>query len=84
MKRIGIIVAIETDSLSAHYGKLEKLPCPSGFNLYILHKPNCDLYVLHTGVGEVAAAAGYFKSQGIPFSAHSTIDSVYHELHKKQ
>ena len=33
---------------------------------------------------EVAAAAGYFKSQGIPFSAHSTIDSVYHELHKKQ
>lgn len=58
MKRIGIIVAIETDSLFAHYGKLEKLPCPSGFNLYILHKPNCDLYVLHTGVGEVAAAAG--------------------------
>lgn len=58
MKRIGVIVAIETDSLFAHYGKLEKLPCPSGFNLYILHKPNCDLYVLHTGVGEVAAAAG--------------------------
>ena len=58
MKRIGIIVAIETDSLFAHYEKLEKLPCPSGFNLYIIHKPNCDLYVLHTGVGEVAAAAG--------------------------
>ena len=58
MKRIGLIVAIETDSIFAHYGKLEKLPCPSGFNLYILHKPNCDLYVLHTGVGEVAAAAG--------------------------
>ena len=58
MKRIGVIVAIETDSLFEHYGKLEKLPSPPGFNLYILHKPNCDLYVLHTGVGEVAAAAG--------------------------
>lgn len=58
MKRIGVIVAIETDSIFAHYGKLEKVPCPSGFGLYIHHKPNCELYILHTGVGEVAAAAG--------------------------
>ena len=58
MKRIGLIVAIETDSIFAHYGEVEKLPCPSGFNLYIHHKQNCDLYILHTGMGEVASAAG--------------------------
>ncbi len=58
MKRIGLIVAMETDSLASHYGKLEKIPSPPGFNLYIHHKSNCDLYVLHTGIGEIAAAAG--------------------------
>jgi len=65
MKRIGLIVAIETDSLFAHYGDMAKVNCPSGFNLYIHHKKDCDLYILHTGIGEVAAAAGtqYLISQ---------------------
>lgn len=65
MKRIGLIVAIETDSLFAHYGDMERVNCPSGFNLYIHHKKDCDLYILHTGIGEVAAAAGtqYLISQ---------------------
>ena len=51
MKRIGVIVAIETDSLFAHYGKLEKLPCPSGFNLYILHKEIATLASPYDMVG---------------------------------
>ncbi|MCQ2603668.1 MAG: 5'-methylthioadenosine/S-adenosylhomocysteine nucleosidase [Spirochaetia bacterium] len=58
MKKIGLIVAIETDSIFAHYKNVEKLDSPSGFELYVSHKDNCDLFILHAGMGEVAAAAG--------------------------
>lgn len=55
---IGMIVAIETDALKAHYGKLQKLSCPQGFELFHVKKNENDLYILHTGMGVIKAAAG--------------------------
>ncbi|MCQ2771610.1 MAG: 5'-methylthioadenosine/S-adenosylhomocysteine nucleosidase, partial [Clostridia bacterium] len=58
MKKIGMIVAIETDSVFSQYGELEKLPCPQGYELFYLKTDNKELYILHSGMGEVAASAG--------------------------
>lgn len=56
--KIGLIVAIEMDSIFAHYENPEKLDCPKGFELYHTKRENSDIYILHTGMGVIAAAAG--------------------------
>lgn len=56
--KIGLIVAIETDSIFAYYNNIENLPCPGGFKLYKTKKDNCEIYILRTGMGEIAAACG--------------------------
>ncbi|MCQ2420619.1 MAG: 5'-methylthioadenosine/S-adenosylhomocysteine nucleosidase [Clostridia bacterium] len=56
--KIGLIVAIEMDSVFAYYPQRVQLPCPPGFDLYRIEKDGCEIYVLHTGMGEIAAAAG--------------------------
>lgn len=58
MKKIGLIVAIEMDAIFSHYPEREELPCPRGFKLYRVRKEQAELYILHTGMGEVAAASG--------------------------
>ena len=57
-KTVGLIVAIETDSIFDFYKGIEKLDCPSGYELYRCSKENADIYILKTGMGEVAAASG--------------------------
>lgn len=56
--KIGLVVAIEMDAIFAYYGQPETLPCPAGFSLYRIQKEDKEIYVLHTGMGEIAAAAG--------------------------
>lgn len=56
--KIGLIVAIETDSVFEHYKTYETLSCPQGFALYRTQSGETELYILHTGMGEIAAASG--------------------------
>lgn len=56
--KIGLIVAIETDSVFEHYKNIKTLPCPTGYNLYYTENGNSEIYILHTGMGEVASASG--------------------------
>lgn len=55
---IGLIVAIETDAIFAYYDRVEQMDAPAGFDLYHIARDERDIYVLHTGMGEIAAAAG--------------------------
>lgn len=57
-KSIGLIAAIEIDAVFEHYGKYTELPAPVGFKLFRVEKENCDLFVLRTGMGVIAASAG--------------------------
>ena len=56
--KIGLIVAIETDTIFAYYKERQELPCPAGFDLYRVEKNGHEIYIIHTGLGEVSAAAG--------------------------
>lgn len=56
--KIGLIVAIEMDSIFAYYKNLEQLPCPKGFELFHTKKEKHEIFVLHAGMGEIAASSG--------------------------
>lgn len=56
--KIGLIVAIETDSIFAYYKEREQLDAPAGFDVYRIHSGANEIYVIHTGMGEIAAASG--------------------------
>ncbi len=56
--KIGLLVAIEMDSIFAYYNDLEQLPCPKGFELFHTQKEAHEIFVLHTGMGEIAASSG--------------------------
>jgi len=57
-KKIGLILAIEIDAIFKLYPNYTELPSPKGFKTYLIEKENYDLYVLQSGMGEIAAAAG--------------------------
>lgn len=56
--KIGLIIAIEMDSIFRYFPEREQLPCPPGFELFHIKKENCDIYAVHAGMGEIAAASG--------------------------
>lgn len=56
--KVGLLVAIEMDSIFDYYTDIEKLDCPEGFQLYHCSKSNSDIYIIRTGMGEIAAASG--------------------------
>lgn len=59
MKNVyGLIVAIETEAVFRHYGEVRELDAPHGFKLYCISRADYEVYVLQTGMGEIAAAAG--------------------------
>lgn len=60
MKRIGMIVAIpgELSALLKRYGEAEKEEKVGTMTLYTYHTETMDLFVMQTGAGEIAAAAG--------------------------
>jgi len=58
MKKIGMIVAVEIQAVLNKYGEmLEEMTC-GGFPVKILKNDDYTLYIVKTGAGEIAAAAG--------------------------
>ena len=57
-KKIGLCVAIEIDAIFEMYPDYIELPSPKGFKLYSIKRETYELYVLKTGMGEVAASSG--------------------------
>ena len=57
-KSLGLVVAIEMDCIFDYYNNIEKLECPAGFQVYHTSRADCDIYIIRTGMGEVAAASG--------------------------
>ena len=58
MKNIGMIVAVEINSVSKRYGEPASTGLAGGFPVYTYDLGENLLHVLHTGAGEIAAAAG--------------------------
>ena len=58
MKNIGMIVAVEINSVAKRYGKAFEEKTAGGFPVYSYRLGEDILHVLHTGAGELAAAAG--------------------------
>lgn len=58
MKNIGMIVAVEINSVSKRYGEPAITGFAGGFPVYTYRLGEDLLHVLHTGAGELAAAAG--------------------------
>ncbi|MEA4920322.1 MAG: 5'-methylthioadenosine/S-adenosylhomocysteine nucleosidase [Clostridiaceae bacterium] len=57
MRKIGMLVAVEISSVLAKYGKAEEEIDRFGFKIYRYSIDECGLYVIHSGAGEIAAAA---------------------------
>jgi len=57
-KNVGIIVAIEMDAIYKLYPDLKEVEAPRGYKLFLVEKERVSVYVLQTGMGEIAAAAG--------------------------
>ena len=55
-KRIGLLVAMEMDSVFSRYGTPGKTERRGGFNVYCYENEAYALFVIHSGVGEIAAA----------------------------
>lgn len=58
MKKIGMVVACEIDAVLRKYGTPAEEFNDYGFNTRLYHCDGYDIYAMHTGVGEIAAAAG--------------------------
>ncbi len=56
-KRIGLLVAVEMDSVFARYGTPGKTEHRGGFDVFHYENEQYILYVIHSGIGEIAAAA---------------------------
>ncbi len=56
-KSIGMLVAVELDSVFTRYGKPGKTEKRGGFTVYDYENDNYLLHVIHSGVGELAASA---------------------------
>lgn len=56
--KLGLLVAIELDAIFDYYKDIEKLPCPIGYDLYKTVKDGVEIYIIHTGLGEIYAASG--------------------------
>lgn len=57
-KKIGVVVAIEIDAVLSKYGQAKQTIEKTGFTVRVYENEKCDMYVLLSGAGEIAAAAG--------------------------
>lgn len=58
MTKIGMIVAIETHAIFERYKNIIELEAPKDFELFLYKNENYELYILHSGMGTINAAAG--------------------------
>lgn len=56
-KKIGLLVAVEMESVFARYGTPGKTEERGGFTVYVYGNEAYELFVIHSGIGELAAAA---------------------------
>lgn len=57
MKKIGMLVAVEVDAVLSRYGSAVSREERAGFQILTYHMEDYILYVIHSGAGELAAAA---------------------------
>jgi len=57
-RRVGMVVAIEMEAFFEMYPEAKQLESPKGFSLFYVEKEQYELYVVKTGMGEIAASAG--------------------------
>lgn len=57
-KKIGVVVAIEIDAVLSKYGQAKETIEKNGFAVHIYENEKSIMYVLLSGAGEIAAAAG--------------------------
>jgi len=58
MKKIGMVVAVEIEAVLAQYGTATKTEKIGQMSISVFENPSFELYVMHTGAGQIAAAAG--------------------------
>ncbi len=58
MKKIGMIAAVEIDAVKDVYGTPVKQMKAGGFDVFQYQKDDKELYVLHSGAGQISATAG--------------------------
>ncbi len=58
MKKIGMLVAVEMDAVLCRYGEPGETLSYPGYTVLTYHNDGYTLYVLNSGAGQVAAAAG--------------------------
>jgi adenosylhomocysteine nucleosidase len=56
-KRIGMVIAVEFEPFKAAYGDPKETIKDKGYEISCYEKENYELYVIPSGIGEVAAAA---------------------------
>ena len=56
-RKIGLLVAVEMDSVFARYGTPGKTERRGGFEIFHYENEQYILYAIHSGIGEIAAAA---------------------------
>ena len=56
-KTVGLLVAVEMDSVFSRYGQPDRTENRGGFQIYLYEKEYRRLCVIHSGIGELAAAA---------------------------
>lgn len=56
--RIGLVVAIEMDAINEYYKDVSRLEAPVGFEVFYTKKNDNEIYIIHTGMGVIAAASG--------------------------
>lgn len=57
MKRIGLLVAVEIDAVLARYGSEIESEEVSGFQVHSYNLAEHQLFIIHSGAGQIAAAA---------------------------
>lgn len=57
MRRIGMLVAVEMGAVLSRYGTAEREEQRHGFTVYTYDMKGYTLYIIHSGAGEIAAAA---------------------------
>ena len=57
MRQIGMLVAVELDSVLRRYGSPENAEELGGFRVFNYRMDGYELHVINSGVGELAAAA---------------------------